>query len=105
MSCCNTSSSRKTETSAQPGWLSGSRRLWLLAVVAIVGGLVLGWEQLALLGIAPMLVSLLPCLLMCGLGLCMMKCKDKKARPDGQSTNVDAPASVEGARSVSKETA
>jgi hypothetical protein len=43
------------------------------------------------LGIAPILLSLLPCLVMCGLGLCVMKCKDKPAgSADGQ---VDRKAS------------
>lgn len=103
MSCCDTH--QNSARSAHPGWFSSPHGFWLLAVVAIAGGLVLGWEKLVLLGIAPILVSLLPCLLMCGLGLCMMKCKGKNASPTDQPANVDAPKSAEGARTIIKETA
>lgn len=46
---------------------------WVLvgmATAAIAGGLALNWGWLAAAGIAPILLSLLPCLVMCGLGLC-----------------------------------
>jgi len=32
-----------------------------------------GWGWLVAAGIAPVLLSVLPCLVMCGLGLCMMR--------------------------------
>src|SRR6516225_11289378 len=35
------------------------------------GGLVLGWGWLSTVGIAPLIVSAAPCLIMCALGLCM----------------------------------
>lgn len=62
--------------------------------MGVLAGLAMGWEQLVLLGIAPLLVSLLPCLIMCGLGLCMMKCQDKKgkATDQGEVSNVQAKA-------------
>lgn len=78
------------------GLLTGPRRWWLFAAAGIAAGLTLGWEQLVIFGIAPILISLLPCLIMCGLGLCMMKCKDKSAQ---------APAATESnlARSEAEE--
>jgi hypothetical protein len=50
----------------------GSRRgLLVLAGLAIAAGLALNWSWLAAAGIAPILISVLPCLAMCALGLCM----------------------------------
>ena len=50
----------------------GSRRgLLVLAGLAIAAGLALNWNWLAAAGIAPILISLLPCVAMCALGLCM----------------------------------
>jgi hypothetical protein len=41
--------------------------------LAVAGsGLVLGWDWLTVIGIAPLILSAAPCLLMCALGLCMM---------------------------------
>jgi hypothetical protein len=41
--------------------------------LAVVGsGLALGWNWLTAVGVAPLIVSAAPCLLMCALGLCMM---------------------------------
>src|SRR5712692_980552 len=52
----------------------GSRRaLLVLAMIAIAAGVALNWSWLVAAGIAPVLVATLPCLVMCGLGLCMNK--------------------------------
>ena len=41
--------------------------------LAVAGsGLMLGWDWLTAIGVAPLIVSAAPCLLMCALGLCMM---------------------------------
>jgi len=51
----------------------GGRRGVLLGALATVGvGLTFGWPWLAALGVAPILISLLPCAAMCAVGLCMM---------------------------------
>src|SRR5260221_8511250 len=53
-------------------WI-GDRRVLAVAGLAIVGtGLALGWNWLAAVGVAPLLVSAAPCIAMCALGLCMM---------------------------------
>jgi hypothetical protein len=44
-----------------------------LAIVATVAGLFFGWGWLVAIGLAPILVSLAPCLLMCALGICMAR--------------------------------
>jgi hypothetical protein len=52
----------------------GNRRLLLVAaIVALVAGATLNWGWLVALGVAPTLLSLLPCLVMCGVGVCCMK--------------------------------
>jgi len=53
-------------------WLRGPRGLVLTASLATGAGLVLGWDWLVAAGAAPILIAVLPCALMCGLGLCMM---------------------------------
>ena len=52
-------------------YLGGRRGLLLLAAVAVVGGLVSSWSWLVAAGIAPLLLSVVPCVAMCALGLCM----------------------------------
>lgn len=53
--------------------LRGRNGLILLAVVAIGAGAALNWSWLVAAGIAPLVISVLPCLAMCALGLCMHK--------------------------------
>jgi hypothetical protein len=49
------------------------RRIVAAAGLAVAGsGVALGWDWLTAIGIAPLIVSAAPCLLMCALGLCMM---------------------------------
>jgi YHS domain-containing protein len=54
-------------------YLGGSRTLLVLAVVLIVGGVALNWGWLVAAGLAPILIALLPCAVMCALGMCMHK--------------------------------
>lgn len=43
----------------------------VFATVVLAAGLALGWSWLVAAGIAPILISVLPCVAMCALGLCM----------------------------------
>jgi YHS domain-containing protein len=52
-------------------YLGGRRTLFVLAALLIVGGIALNWGWLVAIGVAPILVALLPCAVMCALGLCM----------------------------------
>src|SRR3546814_12817235 len=54
-------------------YLGRRRVLLVLAGRVLAAGLTLYWGWLTAAGIAPILVSLLPCAAMCGLGLCMSK--------------------------------
>ncbi|GLR65375.1 hypothetical protein GCM10010909_00530 [Acidocella aquatica] len=47
----------------------------ILGLIVIGGGALAfggGWGRLVAIGVAPIILSILPCLVMCGLGLCMM---------------------------------
>jgi hypothetical protein len=59
-------------------WLQAARyylgKRWILVALAtfvVVAGLALNWSWLVATGIAPILLTALPCLVMCGAGLCM----------------------------------
>lgn len=51
-------------------WLRG-KRLLVVAAAMITLGMWLGWGWLVSAGVAPILLSILPCAAMCALGLCM----------------------------------
>jgi hypothetical protein len=64
---------------------SGSR-LGLLSIggVVVVAGIGLNWGWLVAIGVAPLIVGMLPCAAMCALGLCMMQM--------GRNGSVPAPS-------------
>jgi hypothetical protein len=66
---------------ATHSYLSNRMALAILAIVAIAAGLVLNWSWLVAAGIAPILLTALPCLVMCGLGLCMNKMAGRSCAP------------------------
>jgi hypothetical protein len=53
-------------------YLSDRRVVVLVAAAAIAVGLAFNWTWLVAAGIAPILLSMLPCAAMCALGICMM---------------------------------
>jgi hypothetical protein len=78
-------------------WI-GDRRLLAVAGLAVIGtGLALGWGWLAAVGVAPLIVSAAPCLVMCALGVCMMgrgqqACSSQPAQGAGEPpTRADPP--------------
>ena len=70
-------------------WLGGRRGLLIAGLLVATGGLWLGWPSLVAAGIAPLLLSLLPCVVMCALGLCMKKGHGKSR--DSKPTADEAP--------------
>lgn len=70
-------------------YLGGRRGLLILAAVAVVGGLAFNWSWLVAAGIAPLLLTALPCVAMCALGLCMNKMTGRACAPD-QAVNTVA---------------
>jgi len=63
------------------------------AVAALVAGAALNWGWLAAAGIAPLLVTALPCLAMCGLGLCMSRMQGQACAGKETSQDTSTPAS------------
>ena len=68
-SCCSTATSPPDVVRS---WMR-DRRIVAAAGLAVAGsGLMLGWDWLTAVGVAPLIVSAAPSLQMCALGLCMM---------------------------------
>ncbi|OYW10939.1 MAG: hypothetical protein B7Z59_05790 [Acidiphilium sp. 37-67-22] len=89
MNCCSPSPN-SNPTSHQSGLSRWRSRLMgrtgiVLGLIAIGGGALAfggGWGKLVAIGVAPIILSILPCLVMCGLGFCMMgMCKNKSHPP------------------------
>ena len=59
-------------------YLTGRRGLIVLAAVTLAAGLALNWSWLVAAGIAPLLITALPCVAMCALGLCMNRMAGRK---------------------------
>ena len=76
----STSQSRGTRIAMAQGmvnaiwpYIGGRRGLMFLAIGIAVGGVAMTWSWLVAVGIAPILLAVLPCVAMCALGLCMKK--------------------------------
>lgn len=77
------------------------RRGLIVAVAALgIPGLWFGWPWLVVAGVAPLLIALAPCAIMCGLGLCAMKsCSSSNSGAAGscsKSQSADSTAATEG---------
>jgi hypothetical protein len=53
-------------------YLGGRRGLILLATAVLGAGAALNWGWLVAIGLAPILIAVAPCAVMCALGLCAM---------------------------------
>lgn len=83
--------------------LRGWRGLLALGVVAGVPALWLGGPWLVAAGAASLLISLAPCLVMCALGICMMKSCNKGAADSGSApstSDIQSAASVEAGKAA-----
>ena len=61
------------------GRVSQATGITVLVVAALGAGLAFGWDSLAALGLTTVIVSLLPCLAMCTLGVCASRMGKKDA--------------------------
>lgn len=52
-------------------YVTGRRGWVLLGLAAVGGGLAVNWGTVVALGLAPLLLGVLPCVAMCALGMCM----------------------------------
>ncbi len=76
---------------------------WVLIALggaALVAGIGLNWGWLVAVGLAPIILSTLPCLVMCGLGVCMM-CRSNKSQSVASHDAAD-PATSSAALGVAK---
>ena len=97
-SCCSTATFPAGDVRS---WL-GNPRVLAVGGLAIGGaGLALGWNWLTAIGIAPLLISVAPCLIMCAFGMCMMgkasKAISNQSAPpaDGPSVQLKPPSASE----------
>ena len=73
-------------------YLGGWRGVLILTALALATALALNWSRLVAAGIAPAILTFLPCAVMCGAGLCMNKllgrgaCESRPANPDQPAT-------------------
>lgn len=76
-------------------YLANRWTLLALGALAVVLGLTFGgWGWLVAAGLAPVILSTLPCLIMCGFGVCMM-CRS------GKKESATPPGAVDAATSAS----
>ena len=73
--------------------LASRRALVAIAAVAVTIGLAFNWSWLVAAGVAPVLLSVLPCVAMCALGLCMNGMGQRSIARE-TSSDVDAETST-----------
>ena len=86
-----------TIATGRSGWrMPLGRRGWLvLAAAALGAGGALNWGWLTAIGLAPILIAVAPCAVMCGLGLCMAG-GDKTCAPKGSGPDEKAGPGTDG---------
>jgi hypothetical protein len=73
-------------------YLGGRRGLIILGAAALVLGIAFNWGWLVAAGIAPILLTALPCVAMCALGLCMNKMTNNPREAQTPSTDATLQA-------------
>jgi len=81
------------------------RGLVALAVLLVAFGLAFNWSWLVAVGAAPLILSVLPCVAMCGLGLCMAGHSHASAGAPTRSDRAASDETVEAERSCCSQTA
>lgn len=72
-------------------WIVSPRGLLIGGLVIVATGLALGWNWVVAAGLAPIILSLAPCAVMCALGMCMMG-RGRSAAPPGAASGVEQKA-------------
>lgn len=75
-SSCGTSGNSRS--GRLPAWATRNR-LMMAGSAVVFGGIALNWGWLTAIGLAPILLALAPCGIMCALGFCAMGMKKKPA--------------------------
>ena len=98
-SCCAPASAIQPSGGLLRSWIRDWRVLAVAGLAVTGTGLGLGWDWLTAIGIAPIIVSVAPGLIMCALGVCMMGRGHKAASTEpasgavGPSRRTDPPSS------------
>lgn len=104
-----TNGGRQTLTETVAGvlrrYLGGRRGLILLAVAALGAGAYLNWGWLVAAGVAPLLLILAPCAVMCALGMCMNKTGDQSGSTESKAAGPGADAALSGQNPEAKPSA
>jgi len=88
-SCCSTPT---FPPNVMRSWMR-DWRVWVgIGLVSGGSGLAFGWHRLTAVGVAPLIVSAAPCLVMCALGGCMMG-RSRQAKAIAPGTSVGEPVS------------
>ena len=77
-SCCATPD--KSTSSRLPA-LATRNRLMMAGGIVVIGGLAFNWGWLTAIGVAPILLAVAACGIMCAQGLCAMGMQKKPAVP------------------------
>lgn len=81
---------------ANPGGLPRRRAVLIAGGLLALGAVAAGWPVLVAIGLAPLILAVAPCLVMCALGFCTMKaCHKTEATPavrDAAGTRSDPAA-------------
>ena len=75
-SCC--APAYKNPSGRLPAWATRNR-LMMAGGAVVVGGAFFNWGWLTAIGVAPILLAVAPCGIMCALGLCAMGMKKTPA--------------------------
>lgn len=75
-----------------PSWLQGRRGLIALTAIVVGLGLALNWSWLVAAGATPLLLSVLPCVATCALGLCMSRMAGSKDKASSITPSEGAAA-------------
>ena len=78
-------------------YLGNRSALLVLGAGVLLAGIGLNWSWLVAAGIAPILLSTLPCLVMCALGVCMLCRSSEKqtaARDAADAATSSAPLAI-----------
>jgi hypothetical protein len=62
-----------------------------IAIAALAAGLYFGWSALTALGLTTFIISLLPCVAMCALGICASRMGTKTPEHSTDATRKETP--------------
>ncbi|MBN9077908.1 MAG: hypothetical protein J0H84_17005 [Rhizobiales bacterium] len=77
------------------GGFADRRIVVALTATGIVGGLAFNWTWLTAIGRAPLLLSVLPCVAMCALGLCMSRMTGRSCQAGADTGQMPVPTKDE----------